>query len=269
MVGAKEKVNRITSYNRRLMAAASNKKLWLRNLGTVENHPIWFLTNQYGYRSKALRLLIVAGMHGEEIAGPLGLLKWLEGFDPQLFRNVNLSFIPIINPVAYNLGKRYNHKNEKSNCGFYDSHRSGDIPSEEGIVLLKNLSLLKACSQDGFLSLHEDIGSSKFYLYTFERTDKPGRFTHAMRDKLAEFFPDSLDNELVTVDAMSNEGVMVRDGIVYRLEDGSLEHWLFTEGTNRSVTTETPGGFKLETRIEANVALIEKFIKISIELKTE
>jgi hypothetical protein len=207
---------------------------------------------------------MVAGMHGEEIAGPLSIIKWLEEFDPQLFYSFNLSFIPIINPVAYQLGRRYNLKNEKSNCGFYNTKASGDKPSEEGIILLKNLPLLKACSRDGFLSLHEDITSSKYYVYTFERTDAPGRFTNEMRNTLAGFFTDPLDNELVTVDALGGHGVMVNNGIVYKLEDGSLEHWLFTEGTVRVAVTETPGKFKLNERVKASMALIGKFIELCL-----
>ena len=255
-------MKKIATYNNRLITVSANKKLWLRILGEVRNQPIWYLTNQYGYRARSPRLLIVGGMHGEEVAGPLSIMKWIEDFDPILFHTINLSFIPMVNPVAYQLGQRYNHKKEKSNCGFYDTQGSGDNPSEEGVVLLKNLPLLKACSRDGFLSLHEDIESSKFYLYTFERTAEPGSFTYAMRDKLAEFFTDPLDNELVTTDAQGGHGIMVKNGIVYRLEDGSLEHWLFTEGTNRSVTTETPGTYPLKIRINANMALITKFIEL-------
>lgn len=253
----------ITKYHDRFLKACAIKKLILRVLGEVDNLPIWYVSNQIGFKTKCPRLLMVGGMHGEEVAGPLGILAFLENFDPIVYNNINLSFIPLVNPVAYNTRRRYNDKDERSNCGFYGSERTGDNPSREGVILLKHAQLLKQSSRDGFLSLHEDIDSSKFYLYTFERSPDPTRFTYEMRDCGASFCVNGvLDNELVTADTQGTEGIMVKEGVVYRLSDGSLEHWLFTEGSQVAVVTETPGKMKLIERMTASVALIEKFIKL-------
>jgi hypothetical protein len=255
-------MNRITSYNKRLFKAVSDKKLWMTVLGEIGGYQIWFLRNYPALKHSIPRLLIVSGFHGEEQAGPLGLLKWLEDFDPHLYLNVNLSMIPIVNPIGFNKNERYNDKKEKTNCGFCHPE-NGDLPSREGVILIKNFPMLKASAKDGFMSLHEDINAEKFYLYTFERSKEPGTFTQAMKDEQAKFF-EPLTDEIVYADAMADKGIEVKDGVVYRLCDGSMEDFCFHEGINRVVTTETPGTFKMEKRIEANVALINKFIEISI-----
>lgn len=259
-------MKRINQYQKKLFKIAADKKLWLRVLGEVNDLQVWFIRTREGLKRDCPRLLIVAGFHGEEQAGPLALLKWLEGFDPNLYQHVNLSFIPIINPVGFNACDRYNDKNEKTNCGFCHPEQ-GDPPSREGVILLKNFPILKASARDGFLSLHEDITSDKYYLYTFERTPEPGPFTYAMRDEIAKFFDVPLDNEIVSTDAMGGKGVLVSNGIVYRLCDGSFEDFCFHEGTVRAVVTETPGQFKLQQRVDAGVAVMNKFIELCAEEK--
>ena len=245
---------------KKLYRIAAEKKLWLRVLGEVDRYPIWYIRNQDGYTNRP-RLLIVAGFHGEERAGPIALMQWLETFDPNLYKKVNLSFIPIINPVGFNKNQRYNDKEEKNNCGFCHPE-SGDRPSEEGIILLKNSQLLKGSSKHGFLSLHEDIPAKKFYLYTFEREAEPTLFTHTLRDVLGSFFQEPLHGETVTTDADGGKGVLVQDGIVYKLCDGSFEDWLFHEGTIRAAVTETPGTYPLKVRVDANMTLISTFINL-------
>jgi hypothetical protein len=257
-------VRAINNFNKRLFKVASDKKLWLRVLGEVGGSQIWFIRTREGLKHSIPRLLIVAGFHGEERAGPLALVRWLEEFDPNLYQHVNLSFIPIVNPVGFDLGERYNDKKEKTNCGFCHPEQ-GDAPSHEGVILIKNSQILKVSARDGFLSLHEDVTSEKYYLYTFERSKEPTQFTYLLRDEIGKFFEVPLDNETVTTDASGGKGVLVQNGIVYRLCDGSFEDWLFHEGTIMAAVTETPGKFKLQRRIDASVALITKFIELSIE----
>lgn len=251
-----------TSLYKKLYRIAAEKKLWLRVLGEVGPYPMWYVSN-HGSHTNHPRLLITAGFHGEEIAGPIALIQWLELFDPNLYKKVNLSFIPIVNPIGFNKRKRYNDKNEKTNCGFCHPE-SGDRPSQEGIILLKNAQLLRAASRHGFLSLHEDVTTDKFYLYTFEREQEPTNFTYVIRDVLGSFFTTPLHGETVTTDTNGGKSTVVENGIVYKLCDGSFEDFLFHEGTLRAVVTETPGMCSLNTRIRANATIITEFIELSL-----
>jgi len=256
------------NYQKRLLRAAIDKKFWLRVLGESEDWPIWFVRTKDSFRNNNARLLIAAGFHGEEKAGPLALLKWLETFDSNIYKKVDLSFLPVANPVAFNLGQRYNNKKQFSNCGFCHPE-SGEQPSDEGIILLRHAQLLKSCSRDGFLSLHEDVTTNKYYIYTFERSHEPTEFTYIMRNELAKFFDEPVDNEEVVCDATIttemkyNKGsTKAFKGIVFKHCDGSFEDWLFHEGAIKSIVTETPGKAKLSIRVEANIAMINKFIEL-------
>jgi hypothetical protein len=185
----------------------------------------------------------------------------LDGFEPQLYRKINLSFIPLVNPQGYNQKRRYNDKSQKSNTGFCHAD-NGDTPSDEGIILIKNAKLLTASAKNGFLSLHEDITSKKYYLYTFEHTPEPGPFTAILKSELDRFWPGQPLNEAyVTTDANGETDVFVKDGVVYKLCDGSCEDWLFHEGSLVTAATETPGTYPLNQRVKANQAIITKFIE--------
>jgi len=257
-----KEMSRLSHFTSRLLQVSAEKKLWIRVLGHVERHPIWFLRNFDGNRHGS-RLLIIGGFHGEEQAGPFGILSWLEAFDPNLYTKVNLSFIPYVNPVGFNLNQRYNNDGEKSNCGFCHPE-SGDQPSKEGIILLKNFPLLKTSARQGFLSLHEDVTTTKTYLYSFERTDELSGLTLQLRDTLTQFFPDLLDDEYVVTDARGKERALAKNGIVWRLCDGSFEDYLFHEGTARCFVTETPAkDIPIKKRIEATRSVIDKFTSLS------
>jgi len=235
----------------------------MRVLGEIDGHQIWFLRTKDTQSHNYPRLLIVGGFHGEEQAGPLGILSWLETFDPNLYTKVNLSFVPIVNPVGFSKCQRYNDEGEKSNCGFCHPE-SGDRPSKEGIILLKNFPLLRSSAKHGFLSLHEDVTTTKTYIYSFERTPELSDFTLQMRDVLTQYFPELLDDEYVVTDAKGKERGFAKDGIVWKLCDGSFEDYLFHEGTLRCFVTETPGkNIPIKKRVLASQAIIEEFIKLS------
>ena len=118
---------------RQLIRVCGNNGYWLKNLGSVGDKPIWFVRT-VELNPDLPSLLIVAGFHGEEKAGPWGVLKWLESKKEV---KANISCIPIVNPTGFNLGKRYNTWGQKSNGGFCYT-KKGNGPSEEGKILIAN-----------------------------------------------------------------------------------------------------------------------------------
>lgn len=259
-------------YQKSLIQAAINKKLWMLPLGISGEWPLWYLRTTQSFRANNLRILIASGFHGEEQAGPLSLLKWIETFDPTLFRKIDLSFLPVVNPIAFHKKQRYNDLKQISNCGFCHPE-SGEQPSEEGVILLKHSQLLTLSARDGFLSLHEDITENKCYLYAFEHSTIPTIFTYTLRDELVKFFPIPLDNETVVSDATvttemkhNQASAIAEHGVVFKHCDGSFEDWLFHEGTKKCIVTETPGKYPLVKRIEANIAMINKFMELICKL---
>lgn len=200
-------------------------------------------------------ILIAAGFHGEEPAGCWGMLDFLCGGSPELFDNVAVSFLPLVNQSGLRTGSRLNSLGQNPNRGFT---KGAEVePSVEGKVLLNYETLLKNAARHGVLCCHEDILRQQAYLYTFEHTARPGHFSVALRDELGRFFP-VMEKERV-------DGCECEDGIIINHFDSSFESWLFSSGSDVAACTETPGLQPFAKRIEANRYLIGAFISSILE----
>jgi predicted deacylase len=236
-------------YLDRLRSAVAARGWRLQTLAQVGDYPL--LLVQPPRRSGRPRALVAAGFHGEEPAGCWGLLDLLESADDVL-EACELSLLPLVNPTGIRAGRRHNDWGENPNNGFCHVVGPPEL-SREGQFLLDNLELLKGCSHDGFLSLHEDCDATEFYLYTFEQQDSPGDFSEALKEAEEVFFSPMPDGVV--------EGATVRGGVIFRSCDGSFEDRLFHEGIPYTACTETPGRLDLSLRIEANRRITEAFIR--------
>lgn len=77
-------------YRRRLEAVAAHRGFELNTLGTVCAEPLLMLHGGASHPS-APRLLVASGFHGEEPAGPWGVLEFLEAADQDLLSHVQLT----------------------------------------------------------------------------------------------------------------------------------------------------------------------------------
>lgn len=200
-------------------------------------------------------ILIAAGFHGEEPGGCWGMLDFLREGSPELFDNVAVSFLPLVNLTGLNAGCRLNRLGQNPNRGF--TNGAEVEPSVEGKVLLNYEALLKNAARHGVLCCHEDILRQQAYLYTFEHTARPGHFSVALRDELGRFFP-VMKKERV-------DGCECEDGIIFNHFDSSFESWLFSSGSDVAACTETPGLQPFAKRAEANRYLIGAFISSILE----
>jgi hypothetical protein len=238
----------------RLQQACKRLDLHVATLGLIGPYPL-LLANPEKTRNNP-HILIAAGFHGEEAAGPMGLLQFLEQTAAHLLQHVHLSVLPLVNPSGFSKGTRSNLFGENPNNGFCSNISScpgdGELPSHEGRLLLQHLQTLSSCSKDGFLSLHEDIDLDRFYLYSFEQSPTPGTFTKMLVDVESSFFSPIQDGTL--------DGAYFQNGVAFLHHDGSFEDLLFHQGCPRSACTETPGRLPLPIRIQANAALSEAFV---------
>ena len=148
----------VERYWKKLVQVCINRKLSMHPLGRTGKQFVWMIRNDV----PGNKILITAGFHGDEVAGPLGILRFLETADNDLLFSCGLTVIPIVNPVAFR--KRHNNRT-RSNCGFILG--MFDKLSIEGKVLEKNMNLLRDCSRNGFLSLHETTDEIRFSLYAY------------------------------------------------------------------------------------------------------
>ncbi len=260
----------IRPYEERLFKVAAEKRLWLLPLGQIEDETMWLVRSRGSADHPDPKMLIVAGFHGEEKAGPYAILDWLENNDSAIFKRVDISFIPIVNPIGFKKNIRYSD-GQKSNGGFGEREKK---PSREGEILIRNIEILFPLAKDGFLSLHEDKDETHYYVYTFEKGRKrPTKFTLKMRDNVGQFFTTTPFTGMSEIDG-SEIQAQVKNGICFNYVDGSFESWLYLMGVPRCVVTETPqnggkihrGQFSIKNRVNAGISSIDKFIELTTEL---
>lgn len=239
-------------FRERLQAVAARRGHELRVLGTAGGEPLFLLQAGAGDHA-APRLLLASGFHGEEPAGPWGVLAFLESAPTELLDAVRLSVLPLINVTGFSKGTRFNAWGENPNRGYLGL--PGESPSREGSVLLEHRELLVPAAQTGLLTCHEDVLLSHAYVYSQERADAPGELTRALLATNAAHFPLHPDGLV--------DGCAVRGGIVFNHYDGSFESWLMHGGIPYAACVETPGQQPIARRVAAQRAMIETFVSMT------
>jgi hypothetical protein len=251
---------KISELYKRLKTQADRLDYQILTLGDVGEHPLW-LFHQPSALKRAKHVLIAAAFHGDEQAGPMAILEFLEHkFDPKDYPDLNISWLPLVNPTGYEANTRNNYLDQNPNRGFDPQDRH---PSKEGQLLLAQKELILKLSCNGFLSLHEDSDLNYgFFLYISEPNLKPGRFTKTLLKAPAGIKPvDPLD--LLDLEKTSSGAYLVKQGLVFNeVEiDWAFEDFLYNSGNKYTAITETASGkLPLEERIRTQLEFISAFI---------
>lgn len=267
----------IKEFNRRLVAAFARlqtiRPYKMEKLGEVGGHGI-FLLSPENIDPASPNILSAGGFHGEEPAGPWGILEYLESATPEELKKINHSFLPLVNPTGFEKGQRLNMYGENPNRGFVPENRhleegstGNNIgPSVEGKILMQHLPRLVVLSKDGCVSQHEDDGLSSAFVFINER-DKCGEdhsaFTKALRKQLKDHFsllPDGGAETLIEP--------KIKDGVWWGDRAGAFDDLLFEKGIPRAATTETPGLKLAKDRVACNKALTRAFARYAASRKS-
>lgn len=246
--------------------------------------PFWKLRSK-NISSRDKVFLIRAGIHGEEISGPLTILNNVNRiFDRAHKKGWKLIIYPLDNPSGFELEKRYNIDNDKGEYGnnnylryllprgrWTDALKEGEtyekwswsLPRAKHLPLETKLSQ-KLLKKDplkqvvAFLDLHQDYLSSKLgplaYQYSYGNTiiyakiiKKIEQFLLlAKRRKISDGYELSGDAGALKSD---NLGFLER-------HDGSLGDLMFHLGVEKNITVETSGKTALKTAIKVNLLWI-------------
>jgi len=194
-------------------------------------------------------LYLSAGIHGDEISGPMALLKMLR--DRDFFVDFNVTIFPILNPdgLAQNL---------RVNAASIDLNR--DYRNTKSDEILSHIEALKTLGKfDAAMMLHEDFEGIGAYLY--ELNDR-------LEPDLGQKIITAMGRHVPIDTRPEIEDVPARNGVISRKEllakHGKIEDrpewpealYLSVHHTQVSYTTETPKPFPLEHRIEAQIAAV-------------
>ncbi|MGI2260731.1 M14 family metallopeptidase [Shewanella sp. GXUN23E] len=191
-------------------------------------------------------VLVCAGFHGDEAAGPWGILKWLMAQDASLFANVNLSLLPVVCPTAFRKGQKYNRQGLDAFRGlvWQQGRAQGDEQlSEEGAILLRHAQLLVAAGRDGMLCCGETPAGDHALLSSFEPRQQPGAFTQTLMDSLGQFFP--------LQPTALGQACEPNHSNSFNCFDGGFTAFMVRGGARFGATATTPSSAAFDERVRA------------------
>lgn len=188
----------------------------------------------------AFRAYVSAGIHGDEPAGPLAMLRLLEG--NAWPRNVELWILPCLNPTGFPLNRRENAAGTDLNRD-YRHRQTAEIRAHVDW-------LNRQPTFDVTLCLHEDWEAPGFYLYELNPED---------RSSLAPRIIEAVSSLCPIDPSPEIEGRTAAGGIIHPDLDPNTRpqwpeaFWLLQNRTRLSYTLEAPSDFLLGPRVNALV----------------
>jgi protein MpaA len=195
-------------------------------------------------------LYLSAGIHGDEISGPLALLEMIRR--PGFFAGFDVMIFPILNPNGLARGLRANWDEIDLNRD-YRALKSREIASHVE-------TLLTLGRFDAAIMLHEDYEGIGAYIYELNDTLDPTLGTQIIA-AMGLHVPIDMRPEIEEAAALG--GVISRRDLIAKL--GPIEDrpewaeaiYLLVHHTDAAYTTETPKPFPIEARVRAQIAAVE------------
>jgi len=190
-----------------------------------------------------VRIYISTGIHGDEPAGPLAALRFLQenNWPP----DAEIFLLPCLNPVGFTLNKRENAEG-------IDLNR--DYRNPQAAETRAHIAWLERQPKfDLYLCLHEDWESHGFYLYEQNPDNNPS-FAEKMIEAVQKVCP--IDLSEIIEDRAAKSGI-VRPNISPQERPLWPEAlYLIMQKSRQGYTLESPSDFPLATRINAFVAAV-------------
>jgi hypothetical protein len=225
--------------------AAARQLGWTSETFHTDGESKWFALHRDASLPGALqiarRVYISTGIHGDEPAGPLAVLRLLQANRwPDHFE---LFVCPCLNPTGFVSSHRENAIGIDLNRD-YRHFRSREIQAHVKWLAAQADFHLTLC-------LHEDWESRGFYLYELNPDQRPS-LARPIVEAVARVCPIDPSPQI--------EGREAHGGIISpNLDPNSRPEWpeafwLLQNKTRQSHTLEAPSDFPLETRVAALVA---------------
>jgi len=224
-------------YLKKLRPVCSQKKIKLIKLGTANSFPLYqIILNP----SASKTVVFSAGIHGNEIAGPLAVIQFLKQFNQKKWSGLKIVIFPVANPAGFDNNDRLNHLRIDLNRQFCKRNLKN-----ENKILFNSLKKVFF-----FHAIHEDITVSSFYLYNFE--NKKEKIYRDIISIAKRYFPINKSSRIYKESAVN--------GLIRNQKDGSFEDRMFRDKTPYSMCTETPGLQPLQKRVLLNVKIMNNVL---------
>jgi len=242
------------SYARDVEEAARAGGWTIRHLSPTASGTRPWLWRAAQTGAEAPRVYLSAGIHGNEIPGPLALLEMLRR--PDFFTAFEATIFPILNPDGLAL-------DVWGNAAGTDLNR--DYRNPKSAEIAGHMEALKTLGRfDAAMMLHEDFEGIGAYLYELNDTLAPilgGEIIAAMGCHVPIDLRPEIEEAPAHGGVISRRDLLLKHGPFEDRPDWPEAIYLTVHHTQVSYTTETPGPFPLEARVQAQIAAVETLLQ--------
>jgi predicted deacylase len=216
-------------------------------------------------------VIIQAGLHGDERAGPVTVARHLDRIATFIHRRgMQLAVFPLANPRGYDAGTRYDgERPSHGNNDFLRYDRDDDVTSAwrwsdgggpETRALRDMLRALPLDRVVAAIDLHQDcitpnVGAAS-YAYAFPPLAVYAPIVTRVRSMVPIMAHANIDAGYEGDPQPSDaNGLLVR-------HDGSFSDLMFRLGAKHSIAVETTGATPLDVACEVNLAWIEGVVEL-------
>ncbi len=188
---------------------------------------------------------IVAGLHGNEIAGPLSIPHMITNILHELPEHYRYVIYPMINPSGFDLRQRFDADNRDLNAIYSTTLKSGNYHEVQEFYQ----DALKFAPFEAVITLHEDSERDQFYMYGLGKENLP--YYHAICG-FARIWIEPWSNAEIEGCCTDEHGFILSNA-----RDHAFDGALYKQGlTKLAFTYETPGRLDLNFRVNMMVQLV-------------
>jgi hypothetical protein len=190
-------------------------------------------------------ICIVSGIHGNEIAGPLSILKIIDVIIRDLPEEFRYVVYPMVNPSGFDLRQRFDADRRDLNAIYKKTLGSKNYQE----VLTFYQDAVKYAPFEAVITLHEDSDKEKFYMYGLGKENLD--FYHAICGFAKTCIMPWMNGEI--------EGCITDEHgfILSTANDHAFDARLYADGlAKKAFTFETPGKLPCDFRVNMMVQLV-------------
>ena len=233
-----------TCFTERL-ESLSSPHIRIGTAGVVDDYPIYCVLLETGQGAKK-NILITAGIHGDEPAGPASVLRFLERDNTHLLQRFKFLILPCINPYGYVHNTRENKRDVDLNRSF----------EETGIAEVDVVKkTVEGQNFDFCLDFHEDWEAKGVYFYEAQRNER--WIGPEIARQIEKIGP--IDGEVGESDLPIADGVFQVDPA---WGDAGLAPYLFHFHADHAMICETPTSWHLDRRTAAHLTALDAALEI-------
>ncbi len=198
-----------------------------------------------------LRVVVSAGVHGVEPAGPAAALLVLGQLldSPERSHGLDLTVLPLVNPVGYRAQTRGNGQQVDLNRSFFDHDT---VPPEVRLVR----AVLAHAPYDLGIDLHASRSVGERGVFALHRNSgdllKPAMQRFGARHPILRESTDQYRLEA--------------DGVLKSQNVGTIKDYLLDHGTRWAMTIETPAAWDYERQVQASTDIVHTLIETARDL---